>query len=524
MQYSFMTILSFIFFVYVYGFFRMGIKQNPFRLYSIREPLDSPKKTFPITGFYGLIGPHIDHTSLTSLYDLFTGDGIIQGIFLENGTATFVQTLVKTEKLAFESIYGKIPKHMLCTMLTTALYHLHFLPNMIGVANTAFMTVQNRTFALFERDMPYELAIDFQKKEVRTVGRFNIPFLNALSGHSKVVQCPQDTVQLTNTQGGHSKVVSKDTVQLTNTQGGHSKVVSKDTVQLTNTQGGHSKVVSKDTVQLTNTQGDNSNVIETIDYHVLQNKVIWYQMNTDFKKSKQYSIPMKYMPMTHDFYSDDNYVIIIDSPLLIDWNHLSTSRLPLHFNKELPTYIYVLNKETGRIETYISKDSFYLFHYGSVEITDETIIITAPFYDSMNYNTIHHSGKYRKLYIDRKIGVSHFIKMKIVENLSLDFPVKISKNRMVLRSIQNNRINGFYIFNDLQIIKKILWTDRFICGEPAVSYLENGDPILMCLAFSEIFKQQFFMTIHLETFDIVEYSISYPLFIGFHATFIEGSH
>ena len=487
MYYS--IILIFIFFVKVSGFCIMRIKKTPIRLHNIRESLDPPEKIFPINGFYGLIGPNINHTSISSLYDLFTGDGVIQGVFLENGMATFVQTLVKTDKLEFESIYGKMPKHILFTMLTTALYHLHFLPNMLGVANTAFMTVNNRSFALFERDMPYELAVDFQKKEVRTVGRYNIPFLTTFSGHSKVVQCPQDTAQLTNTQGGHSKVVQ----------------------------------CPQDTAQHGTANGDNSKeFIETIEYHVLQNKVTWYQIDTDFKKSKQYSIHVKYIPMTHDFYSDKEHVIIIDSPLLIDWKHLSTTEVPIHFNEDLPTYIYVIHKENGKIDQYISKDSFYLFHYGSVEITDESITIIAPFYDTMNYNTIYHSGKYRKLYIDRKIGVSHFIKMKIVENLNLDFPVKITKNRIILRSIKNNRINGFYIFNDLQIIKKIIWNDRFICGEPAVTYLKTGEPILMCLAFSENTKQQFFMTIHLETYELVEYLITYPLFIGFHATFIEG--
>jgi Retinal pigment epithelial membrane protein len=513
-----MTIRSFLFAIFLYShllyaFFLPPIKIPSFlpsvdmtKYIDIREPLESPISTFPISGFYGLIGPHIDYKTIYSLYDLFTGDGIIQGIFLENGTATFVQTLVKTEKLAFETTYGKMPKHMVITMLASALYHMHFLPNMIGVANTAFMTVNNRTFALFERDMPYELAVDFKNKEVRTIGRYNIPFLSTFSGHSKVVQCPKDTEQLMNTQGGHSKIIECTK--------GHS-------INFKNAQGGHSKVVQspKDTEQHKDSQGN----IETIEYHVLQQKVIWYQMDTDFKKTKQYSLPMKYMPMTHDFYSDEQYVIIIDSPILIDWNNLSNSEIPMHFNEDLPTYIYILHKDSGKIEQYISKESFYLFHYGSVQITDDSIIILAPFYDTMNYNTIHHSGKYRKLYIDRKIGVSHFIKMKIVEDLNLDFPVRTTKNRIILRSIQNNRINGFYIFNDLQIVKKMIWTDRFICGEPAISYLKPGEPILLCFAFSEKSKQQFFMTIHLETYEIVEYFISHPLFVGFHATFIENS-
>ena len=67
---------------------------NPFlnkKWKDIREPLKTPNKTFPISGFYGLIGPNTDYKNISSLYDLFTGDGVIQGVFLENGTANYVR-------------------------------------------------------------------------------------------------------------------------------------------------------------------------------------------------------------------------------------------------------------------------------------------------------------------------------------------------------------------------------------------------------------------------------------------------
>jgi len=251
-------------------------------------------------------------------------------------------------------------------------------------------------------------------------------------------------------------------------------------------------------------------------------------MNEQFKIQKQYSIPMKYMPMTHDFYSNEEFVIIIDSPLTIDWEHLGRTEIPICFHKELPTYIYVLYKATGKIETYVSPKSFYLFHFGSVHVLpNNNIEIYAPLYDTMNYNTIYHSGKYRKIAIDRKTKKVTIFKNQVVENLNLDFPVSIKNtnrgNPIVLRSIFKNRIQGFYILENLTIKKRILWTDRFICGEPAITYLESGSPVLICLAFSEQSKQQFCMTIHLETYEIVEYLISYPLFVGFHATFIEDS-
>ena len=38
-----------------------------------------------INGFYGLAGPDVNISKINNLYDLFTGDGIVHGVFLENG-------------------------------------------------------------------------------------------------------------------------------------------------------------------------------------------------------------------------------------------------------------------------------------------------------------------------------------------------------------------------------------------------------------------------------------------------------
>jgi len=415
----------------------------------IREPLKTPEKSFPITGFYGLIGPNIDYKNISSLFDLFIGDGIIQGVFLENGTATFIKSVIKTEKLLFENSYGKMPNNQFVMMINTLLYHMKLLPNMLGVANTSLMNIKNKIYALFERDMPYEIGLDFQEKTITTLNRQSIPFLNTFSGHSKYID----------------------------------------------------------------------GKIETIDYQILQNRVIWYQMDEQFNKLHEIIIPMCYIPMVHDFYSDNEYIIIIDSPLIVDWKHIFTNKIPIMFNDKLPTYINLIHKKTGFIQRYKCNKSFYMFHFGYVKITDDYISINSPFYDTMDYNTIYQTGKYRKIYIDRKIGVSHFLKMKNIENLNLDFPIPISNNRMILRNIKNNRINGFYIVEDLKIRKKIVFEDCFICGEPAVTYINNGEPILMCLSFNEKSNEKQFMTIHLDTYEIIEYAISTTLLIGFHSMF-----
>jgi len=455
----------------------------------IRESLVTPENKLPVTGFYGLIGPKLDYRNITSLYDLFTGDGIIQGIFLENGTATFTQTLINTEKLEFEKIVGKpMIQNSMITGVQMFLNFLKLIPNMLGVANTAFLNFQNKTYVLFERDMPYEIYIDSERKMVETVGKKEIPFLQTFSGHSKVV-------------GGK---------------------------------------------------------VETIDCDIIQNKVNWYQMDIDnqtqeFRKINEYSIPMAYIPLVHDFYSDENYVLLINSPLKMDWSNIVNKQIPIFFDGTAPTFIYLIHKKTGKIETYKVDKGFYLFHYADVKIKDTTINILSPFYDRINYNEVLHFGKYRRLRIDRNSGNSQIFKYRELEPLNLDFPVALdNKNypknlnkskQYILRSIENGRINGFYILEKTDIVKKIVFKDYFICGEPGIFYMESEEnkednknnnntnvPILCFFAFldnnnnnnnnkniNEPNKKQYFIMVNLETDEKIEYPISNPLFIGFHS-------
>jgi carotenoid cleavage dioxygenase-like enzyme len=222
------------------------IQNNPINKNTdILEKIADPPNKFPISGFYGLIGPKIDYKNVSSLFDLFTGDGIIQGMFLENGTATFTQGLINTEKRQFENTHHlqSHSKNVFITLIHMILNYLRIIPNMLGVANTAFLQVYDRSYALFERDMPYEIRIDSSNKQIDTIKRQNIPFLSTFSGHSKVI---------------------------------------------------------------------NGN-IETIEYNILNNQVIWYQLDSNFKKLNKIQVQMKYIPMVHDFYSDNQYILLIES-------------------------------------------------------------------------------------------------------------------------------------------------------------------------------------------------------------------
>jgi len=164
---------------------------RPFRIETreIRQPL--PISSDPLfrelNGFYGLIGPDINTTTVKSLYDLFTGDGIIQGVFCHKGCLTFVKHFVRTEKLLFESIHGRFSKHLWMTPLYIFLNKLGLLPNVLGLANTALLSLDpaHRLFALFERDLPYEIYPDQETHTLYTLKKVKIPSLSHFSGHSK---------------------------------------------------------------------------------------------------------------------------------------------------------------------------------------------------------------------------------------------------------------------------------------------------------------------------------------------------
>ena len=91
---------------------------------NIELDLNSREKNIikKINGFYGLIGPNIEmnNNDIKSLYDLFTGDGIIQGVFFNKGNLTFVKHLIKTEKVLYEEKNGKIPKNFSAKIISNS--------------------------------------------------------------------------------------------------------------------------------------------------------------------------------------------------------------------------------------------------------------------------------------------------------------------------------------------------------------------------------------------------------------------
>lgn len=138
-----------------------------------------------IDGFYGLIGPDVNMKNITNIFDLFTGDGVIQGVFFDNGEVTFVRHFIRTEKLVYEEQNGKVPNHNIFKLIFGIFNKFGALPDLLGLANTALIRIKNKTYALFERDVPYEIDIDFNNNVVNTLRKVPIKFTQHISAHSK---------------------------------------------------------------------------------------------------------------------------------------------------------------------------------------------------------------------------------------------------------------------------------------------------------------------------------------------------
>jgi carotenoid cleavage dioxygenase-like enzyme len=138
-----------------------------------------------ISGFYGLIGPDASKEMSNDIFRLFNQNGVIQGVFINNGSIKYVRYYIKTDKLKYEEENGKIPTNVFTIILFEFLKNINLLPNLFGLANTALINISDRLFALNERDKPYELNIDFKNEIINTKKKIKIPLFKNFLAHSK---------------------------------------------------------------------------------------------------------------------------------------------------------------------------------------------------------------------------------------------------------------------------------------------------------------------------------------------------
>jgi len=401
-----------------------------------------------IDGFYGMIGPDINITTTKSLYDLFTGDGNIQGVFFNGGNLTFIKHVIRTDKIKFEEKYGKIPKDIFSTVFMMIMNKMKLFPNIMGVANTALLNINNNVYALFERDLPYSVFVDFENTTIGMDKKIELDNIQYISGHSKY--------------------------------------------------------------------DINEKTIHTIEYHISTQLVNYYRLFEDFKIKNKTTIYTKYLPIVHDFAIFNSCVLLTDSPFIIKMADFK--KIPVHLDTNKPTFMHVLNTISDKIETYNSSEGFYIFHYADVSESETDITIYAPIYESMDFSNLNIHGKYRKIIIDKRTRDVSIEKNAIFDEYNLDFPIKY-KNKIVLRNIHNNAINGFVICENLNITKTIMLNNRFVCGEPVIIEIDETPHII---AFSyDRFSKGHLLVINMENSGIINIPLNCSLNIGFHSLFLE---
>jgi len=400
-----------------------------------------------VRGFYGLIGPDIEIHNKTTLYDLFTGDGVVQGAFIDNGEITMIKHIVRTDKLIYEEKNGRIPENLFVKLILMFLSSVRLMPNILGLANTALLNINNKLLALYERDYPYILDADFENKFIRTIKKLSIPTLKSFSAHSKFSET----------------------------------------------------------------------VVKTLDYHVLGKYVNYVLFTENMDMLKKVRINTHYLPVIHDFATTKESVIVCDAPIVLNILSIFENKLPVQFDTHQKTHFHVLQNNDSTIEKYTSDSAFYIFHYADSFENDDKIELYGAVYENLDFNELNIHGKYRKIILHKDDKSVHMETNPIIENMNLDFPVRYG-SKIVLRSIENNIIQGFVVCEGLRVIKRIHLENRFICGEPAVI---EGTPFLACFANDIKEDKSYLIFVNLDSYETIEIPADLPRFsIGFHGLFI----
>jgi carotenoid cleavage dioxygenase-like enzyme len=117
-------------------------------------------------------------------YHWFDGDGMIHGLKIKDGTATYVSRYVKTSRLQQEEKYGAAKflkagdlmgkKGLLYVQLSNLRLKLGVLvdSNGVGTGNTALVYHNKKLFALQEGDKPYAIRV-LEDGDLETLGRFD---------------------------------------------------------------------------------------------------------------------------------------------------------------------------------------------------------------------------------------------------------------------------------------------------------------------------------------------------------------
>jgi carotenoid cleavage dioxygenase-like enzyme len=263
----------------------------------------------------------------------------------------------------------------------------------------------------------------------------------------------------------------------------------------------------------------NGSTIETIDCDIFRNEVRYFELDKNFETIKPHKIKTKYIPIIHDFWSSPNKIIFFDSPLIIDFNNFLNTPMSVKLDETKETIIIVLDKTTMKIDRYNINESFYIFHIANSKENETHIDIYASLYEKIDFNELNITGKYRKITINKTTKLVTIEKNPELEILNIEFPI-LYGNRTIFKSIDNRINNGFVICEGIELIKKIEFVDRFICGEPAIKKID--DTYYLIAFYFSIYnnKDTRLLVMNLDTYSFIDIPIKEEIGLGFHSIFI----
>ena len=448
----------------------------PTRIYHRKSTLSKPPNEsaiYKIKGFFGIIGPDIEipyqptnhakksDNKVNTLYELFTGDGIIQGVFFDGkGNIKPVKQMIDTEKQIFEKKHGKTPKHIVFSILSYWMYKMKLIPNLLGYANTALGTIQNKLYAFYERDMPYLMKIDLESQSITTVKRISIPGIETCSGHTKYNGQTVDTLDYD---------VYNKRVHCFELDGSLQGILSVHSVKTNNMPIVH-------------------------DFAVLENPKRILFMDSPYKFDFKLFLESK-IPVSFDS-TGSTYIHLLET--------LTGKKRTYKTEIEMVVFHYADVIETPR-EIEILASVYEKISFNDLQIVGRYRKIYIDKWTG--YIGYKQNPELEKYNLDFPV---------IWDRDGCDESKKYK--RVVLRNFNGERNNGFVICEGLEIIKKIFFDSLSISGEPAITKGNCGTPFLLSLAYNG-FQQGYLIAVNLHTWEIEEFALGMEVGIGFHSIF-----
>ena len=468
--------------------FLRGVHKPINKEIQVKFPLVDKSNLFgKIDGFFGQIGPNPKYPC-DSEYSLFDGDGMVHGIFFQNGTLTYVNHWVRTKKLLTEMKWKKKMYISLAELkgirgLTSILSSeimkgFKIIPSGY-TANTAFMYTNKKLYALHETDTPYELKLNYTTQTIETGDHLVFPTIPTTTAHPKFDSFRKRLYLYSYTS------------------------LDKEKGQFLN------------------------NVF-----------------NYSFGLKEKNKVPLLNNGIIHDIGQSKNHLIIPDMPLKTDLNLIFQDKLPLFFDKNGTTRFGLLNKDTDKLTWITFKENFFIFHFSESFETRESVITHACLLEDVNFSSFIDNTKYKpfegtqlsQIILHKNNGTYEIIRnkylMEIMNNTNYitEFPLPslLNKNDVYCGIVESKRgqIEGYAKFdlsNFENCIPEIYIMNNRNGNSEAQPIIIDNKEYLLTYTYDK--KNYYLSLIDLEKKEIHDLKLPKKIRIppGFHSIFIPNS-